>query len=112
MKRIKYTANMPRLLYTFFLGYQGTGAPSLDKFAISIGATLEDVTRFREHSEFERACRECSEIRRDYLIDNALTRRFDPSLVKFLLSTEYLMGEDSIKDEDKRIDFRLEVIEN
>ena len=85
----KYTNDLPRKLYTFFLNFDGVGAPSFSKFARSIGATLSDIERFRSKSEFERAYQECSEIRRDYLIDRALSRRFDPSFVKFLLGEEY-----------------------
>ena len=96
-RKIKYERDMPRRLYTFFCHYSDTGAPSIAKFAASIGATVAEVESFRKHVEFERAYRECSEIRRDYLIDNALCRRFDPSLVKFLLSNEFGM-EDSVPD--------------
>ena len=71
----KYTSDIPRRLYTFFLNYDGPGVPSFSKFARSIGATLSDVERFREKSEFEMAYQECSEIRRDYLIDNGLVKR-------------------------------------
>lgn len=90
---------MPRLLYTYFISHNDTAsAPSFSKFARSIGATLSDIERFRAKEKFERAYRECSEIRKDYLIDSALTRRYDPSFVKFLLAAEFKMGE---KEEDK-----------
>ena len=103
---------MPRLLYTFFISYNDTAsAPSFEKFARSIGATLADVENFRKRQEFERAWRECSEIRRDYLIDAALTRRFDPSLVKFLLSAEFGMGEEDTES-DNSIDFTLRVMQD
>ena len=109
-KKIKYSSDMPRLLYTFFISHVDTAcAPSFDKFARSIGATLADVERFREKEEFDRAWRECSEIRRDYLIDSALTRRFDPSLVKFLLTTEFGMGEEAAEGEDS-VEFTLRVL--
>lgn len=88
-KRIKYEVGYPAAMYVFFRIFSGEGIPSFRKFAESIGATLEDIERFRTHKEFDRSYRECSEIRRDYLIDNALTRRFDPSFVKFLLGSEY-----------------------
>ena len=87
-KRARYNSDYPAMLYRFFVGYDGAGAPSFDKFARSIGATREDIELFRSHERFARSYRECSEIRRDYLIDNALTRRFDPSFVKFLLGEE------------------------
>ena len=86
---LRYTSDLPRRLYPFFLSYDGPGAPSFQKFARSIGATLSDVERYREKSEFERAYQECSEIRRDYLIDGALGKRLDPSTVKYLLSAEF-----------------------
>ena len=85
----KYKKDYPHRLYIFFATYsESVGAPSFDKFARSIGLTLEDVETFREHKEFNRAYLECIEIRRDYLIDNALSKRFDSSFVKFLLSDE------------------------
>ena len=110
-RKNKYSSNMPRLLYTFFISYnESTGAPSFEKFARSIGVTLEDVESYRTHSEFERAYRECSEIRRDYLIDSALTRRYDSSFTKFILSTEYGMGEKDKSGEDTELSVTLEVL--
>ena len=82
---------MPRLLYTFFSGYNDKGAPSIAKFARSIGATVAEIEKFRSHRKFDRAYRECSEIRRDYLIDQALCKQFDASVVKFLLTNEFGM---------------------
>jgi hypothetical protein len=109
-RRTKYTKDMPRLLYTSFISHSDKRtAPSFSKFARSIGATLSEVEGFRENEEFERAYRECNEIRRDYLIDQALTKQFDPSLVKFLLTAEFGMGE---KEErcDTGLDVTLTVI--
>jgi hypothetical protein len=111
VKKRRYESDLPRRLYTYFLTYSDSGAPSFSKFARSIGATLADVEGWRGHTEFERAYRECSEIRRDYLIDNALGKRFDSSLVKFLLTTEYKMGEDEVRDDDRRLDVTVEVID-
>ena len=106
--RLKYSADMPRRLYSFFVTFDETGkAPSFQKFARSIGGTLEDVERFRRNKKFERAYRECNEIRRDYLIDSALTRRFDPSFVKFILSEEYGGADET----DGSIALTLEVVE-
>ena len=105
----KYTNDLPLRMYTFFRSYSDVGAPSIAKFAGSIGATVADVESFRRHREFERAYRECSEIRRDYLIDNALCKRFDSSLTKFLLSTEFGMEEEA--DDGGRLEVKVEVIE-
>ena len=109
-RKTKYTSDLPRQLYTFFISQSGDGAPSFEKFARSIGATLDDIESFREHKEFNRAYRECSEIRRDYLIDAALTRRHDPSFVKFLLSSEFGMGEKEKEKEDTSLTLTLEVL--
>ena len=110
-RKIKYKSELPRLLYTFFISYgDSAGAPSFAKFARSIGATLEDLESFRKHPKFDAAYRECNEIRRDYLIDSALSRRYDPSLVKFLLSTEFGMGEKEKEREDTALAVTLEVL--
>lgn len=93
-KRVHYTKEMPRQIYLFFTTYSDVGAPSFEKFARSIGATLAEIGKWRKNKEFDRAWRECSEIRKDYLIDTALTKRHDPSFVKFLLTTEFGVGEE------------------
>ena len=87
-KKSIYRKDLPHKLYVFFASFSDSGAPSFLKFARSIGVTAEDVEEFREHEEFDRAYRECERIRRDYLIDNALLKRFDASFTKFLLSEE------------------------
>lgn len=109
-RKIKYTDELPRQLYTFFISQSADGAPSFDKFARSIGATLEEIELFRKHKEFDRAYRECSEIRRDYLIEAALVRRYDPSFVKFLLAAEFGMGEKEKEKEDTGLHVTLEVL--
>ena len=108
-RTIKYESDLPRRLYSFFLNYEGPGAPSFSKFARSIGRTLAELETYRVKREFERAYQECSEIRRDYLIDNGLVKRFDSSFTKFLLASEYGMG-DKDADVDKEIQVTLEVI--
>ncbi len=89
-KQAKYDTTLPRKLYLFFRSYDESGsAPSFQKFAAANGLTLADLDRFRSHRAFNEAYRAASEIRRDYLIDHALSRRFDPSFVKYLLTEEY-----------------------
>ena len=86
---MKYKKELARRMYLYFTTFcESVGAPSFQKFARSIGTTVGELEGFRRHKEFDRAWRECIEIRRDYLIDGALTRRFDPSFAKFLLSEE------------------------
>ena len=107
----KYKKTLPRLLYTFFTSYsEPVGAPSFQKFARSCGVTLAELESFRKNREFDRAWRECSEIRRDYLTDNALTKRFDPSFVKFLLMAEYGVGEKDETGGDGSLTVTLEVV--
>ena len=90
MAKIKYTKDLPRKMYAFFTSYEGSGSPpSFDKFARSIGATLALLESFKRHRKFEEAYTECNEIRRDYLIDAALSKRFDSSFTKYLLDNEY-----------------------
>ena len=110
MKRKKYEKDLPRRMYLFFKGYCDAGAPSFLKFAHSIGATLADIERWKNNSEFMLAYSECSEIRRDYLIDNALAKKQDASMTKFILSAEYRMGESEPRDEEKRMEITLEVL--
>ena len=108
MKKTKYQDDIPRLMYKFFLEYSDSqGAPSFEKFAQCIGRTVEELESYRSRKRFDRAYRECSEIRRDYLIDRALTKRFDPSFVKFLLSED-----ESIEASDSALSVRLEVVDS
>ena len=109
-RRARYTSDLAHKLYSYFISYNDIGAPSISKFARHVGATVEDVESWREHKLFDRAYRECSEIRRDYLIDSALAKKNDSSLTKFLLSTEFKMGED-VSDKDKSIEVRVEVVD-
>ncbi|MBP3605488.1 MAG: hypothetical protein J6J66_02705 [Clostridia bacterium] len=103
-----YAKDLPRRLYTFFAGYDDErSAPSLQKFARANGFTTEELLAFRIHSDFDRAIRECSEIRRDYLIDRGLTKRFDASFVKYLLEGESTEGK---QEEDSALSVTLEVL--
>ena len=87
-KRAVYKKDMPKKMYRFFACTEGAAPPSFSKFARSIGITLADLESWRSRKEFDKAYCECNEIRRDYLIDAALTKRYDSSFVKFLLSDE------------------------
>ena len=97
-------------MYRFFIGYSDIGAPSFSKFARSIGVSLEDIERWRVHKRFDAAYRECSEIRRDYLIDNALVKRFDASVVKYLLGNEFKMEDGALAGEGQ-LEVTVEVVE-
>lgn len=94
-------------MYLYFIDYDDRGAPSFHKFARSVGATVEDIERLRSNKRFDRAYRECLEIRRDYIIDRALDKRFDPSFVKHLLCSEEVGSDEEAHD----LLVRLEVTE-
>ena len=68
---------------------------------------LASLEKYRKYNEFDRAWRDCIEIRRDYLTDCALTRRYDPSFVKFLLDFE-AEAELSEKDEGFALTVKVE----
>ena len=93
-KKAKFKDELCTRMYLYFLGYDDRGLPSFTKFAKASGLTTEDIERFRKYPRFESAYRECKEIRRDYLIDRALDKRFDSSFAKFLISCE-VEGESS-----------------
>ncbi len=109
-EKSKYTDDLPGKMYTFFRSYVGIGAPSFSKFAREVGLTLAELMSFRERRTFMRACEECSEIRRDYLIDQALAKKQDASMTKFILSSEFGMGEPPVCDDGGRLEVHLEVI--
>ncbi len=109
--KAKYTSDMPRLLYAFFVSQADEGRlPSFAKFARSIKATPDDIERFRKNAEFERAYRASNEIRRDYLTEAALTRRYDGSFTKFILAAEYGMGEKDKENDGTGLDVTLKVL--
>ena len=106
--KAKYDDAICGKMYRFFLTFEDRGLPSFTKFAISVGLSTEDIERFRKHKRFETAYRECMEIRRDYLIDRALDKRFDPSFSKFLITCETEAGAES---DAGNITFNLKVNE-
>ena len=97
MAKFKYTPDVARKMYAFFLSYDG-GIPSFSKFARSVGTTLAKLQALRKYKKFNEAYCECSEIRRDYLIDAALTKRHDSSFTKYILEIEF--GEDSPEENE------------
>lgn len=105
--KAKYKSSLADEMTAFFEGYEEAfGAPSFEKFARLKGMTVNRLESFRSHEKFNRAYLECSEIRRDYLIDKALCKRFDPTFVRHLISDE------QVKEQaDTVTSFTLRVIE-
>lgn len=108
-KKAKYSSDLPRRMYAFFNGYSESGLPSFGKFARSIGMTLDELTTFRERKKFDAAWRECIEIKRDYLIDTALSKRTDASFAKFLYTLEFQDSEG--KEVTNDLNVTLEVLD-
>ena len=93
-----------REMYLYFSSYSEAGAPSFVKFARKKGLTTSELLSLRTKKKFDMAFVECMQIRRDYLIDKALTKSFDGSLVKYLLDL------DEYDEESRELCIRLEVI--
>ena len=106
--KIKYTSELCDEMVKYFAEYDGVGVPSFGKFAGLRGMSLKRLAGFCRHKKFALAWRECAEMRRDFLIDRALERRFDPSFVKFLLSKEW---EDEVVEDSSEFTLRVEVAE-
>lgn len=87
-KRVRYNDSLADEMTVFFEDYEERGAPSFEKFARLKNIPLASLIEFRKNPKFDMAYRECSEIRRDYLIDRALDKRFDPTFVRHLLTDE------------------------
>ena len=105
-RKIKYEKSLPKRMYCFFTTYDDErSAPSFSKFARQIGTTVQALEELRSNEKFNEAWRECDEIRRDYLIDMALTKRFDSSFAKFLLTLE-----SPDESEDGELAVSLEVV--
>ena len=84
----KHLTELCRKMTNYFAFYEGFGAPSFEKFAGLMSLKLSDLATLRSEPEFDRAYRECCAIRRDYLTDRALEKKFDSSLVKLLITME------------------------
>ncbi len=91
-------------MYCFFRDFRGDGIPSFSKFARTEHLTLETLESLCKEEEFYRIWRECAEIRRDIIIDRAITRHGDGSFAKFLLGEESAVC-------DNRVEFTLTVVD-
>ncbi len=105
MKTGRYSKEICVKMYRYFRDYSGEGAPSFSKFARDNSLTLERLESYRSHSEFQRIYRECQALRRDYIIDKALSRKADGNFSKFLLGEEMQGGG------QEKIDLTITVVE-
>ena len=103
----KHMKRLAEKMYCFFADYEDRGAPSFAKFARSIGFSTAELESMRLDQNFNQSYLECRKIRRDYLIDRALDKRFDPSFTKFLLS----LDDEADKSDSGDFTLRLEVVD-
>ena len=118
MKERDYSVKYKRLMYEHFsrliLNDKGEviGIPSIVSFAREIGVSLGTVERWiREQEEFSSVFSECTERRKQLIIDAAFCKKIDPTFAKFYLSAEFGLGEKesgekecfNVTDEDKRL---------
>ena len=108
MKEKEKLKQLRRSLIDYFANYNGTdGAPSLAKFRRGHGISYSDFEKLKDRQDFRDVLKECSEFRRDYLIDCGLTKRFDASFVKFVLQLE----DESVGDDVSAPVISFEVID-
>lgn len=88
-----YKPEYAGMLLEFFRHYsegEEAGVPTLQRFAQSIGTYTDACcTWVREHEDFAKAFVESMRIQERMLINGGLTRVFDPSFAKFLLSANH-----------------------
>lgn len=89
MKRKERLDQLKAAMLGYFANYSSPdGAPSLAKFRREHGISYSEFEGLKKKDDFRDVLKECSEFRRDYLIDCGLTKRFDASFVKFVLQLE------------------------
>lgn len=79
------------------------GAPSFVSFANEVGVPISQIEKWRrEHSDFDKACEDATELLRQLLIDGALSGLVNVSAAKFILSSEFGMGSGVCSKGDER----------
>ncbi len=110
---MQYKKDYAKKMLDFFAYGEGKGLPSFEKFAFSIGALRADLERWRKEDPiFSKCYDECVFRLCDMLTDGALIKRYDPSFVKFLLSSRYGFSEDEEKDETKPFEVKITVLDD
>lgn len=109
---MQYQEEYAKKMLDFFAYGEGKGLPSFEKFAFSIGALRADLEKWRKESPAFSSCYdECVFRLCDMLTDGALIKRYDPSFVKFLLSSRYGFSESEEKEETKPFEVKITVLE-
>ncbi len=106
---MKYRKELPARLLSFFDFSAGEGLPTFSDFRRQEGLCLRDFSRFLKRADFAAAVAEANARLADALRVGALTKRYDPSFVKFLL-TEADGGQDG-EAAERRFSVEIRVVE-
>ena len=89
-----YSQCFERQMLTYFTDDSG-GFPTFSSFAIHIGVTMSELRTWqKEHPSFAMAWEECRERQKSLLIRGALSKKYDGSTAKYLLSAMFGLGEE------------------
>lgn len=103
-----YSQCFERQMLQYF--QDNTGAfPTFAEFAKTVAVSVADLNRWRrEEPSFAAVWEECVELQKSHLIRGALTKQYDPSTCKYLLSEVFGLGEES---QDTGFSVTIEVVE-
>ena len=90
-----YSQCFERQMLTYFSDESSGGFPTFSSFAIHIGVTMSELRSWqKEHPSFAAAWEECRERQKSLLIRGALSKKYDSSTAKYLLSAMFGLGEE------------------
>ncbi len=91
-----YSQCFERQMLIYFKDTQPPEFPTFSSFACHIGVTSETLQTWRrEVPAFASIWQECREIQKSRLITGGLTKQYDPSFSKFLLSEMFGFTEEN-----------------
>ena len=104
-----YDEKLPEKMLSYFSYTGEKGLPSFAKFAACTGYTLSALESFRgEHEDFASAYDECRARLFDMIAEGALTKKYDGSFAKFLLSGG-LDFRASCEDNEESEEFKVKI---
>ena len=82
-------------MLTYFSDESCGEFPTFSSFATHIGVTMQEMRQWqREHPSFAAVWEECRERQKSALIRGALSKKYDSSTAKYLLSAMFGLGEE------------------
>ena len=108
-----YESTLPQRMLSYFSSCEGNSLPSFAKFAAASGYSCAQLRSFCQESEdFAQAYEECRARLADMIAEGALTKRYDSSFAKFLLSDGlFARGFDSDNDNSEEFKITITVID-